>query len=346
MGWTTYTYPDGAVWKINYANVANLLGAYGYMVALSENIAIKTEAKYIGLGLDSEKSTLRANYLDYDHKAVNNRAKAIKKSMYRAFIAMLATTDLRSPEKFLAALRAKTMRLRTEHGNLVQKSNEMNQAYIAKANSNLWWAETARDTSALALTIIASVATGGTAVAAATLATGVTATGKYQDTGSVEEALKAGLGTVIMCGWGQLSNVAKTVGKGQTVALFGLGILVDGGLNVAIESGGNKKFGEAVRTAAYKALSNAAFAGMDLGLTKGIPGYLGEIADNTEDLIRFGAQFSGRMFEKATINSTQKPRRSFYRSPNIPAVTLGSGNHQAIIDYVRSKCIYLLRHAG
>ena len=309
MSWSKYTYPGGAVWKINYRNVANVINAYAYMVALSENAKIEVRSSYPGFSMEGT-GVRQSNVLQHDEIIVKSRAKSIAQEMYRAFVAMLTSVDFRrDPVKFLASMRVKTLRLRSEHGGLVEKSNELNRRFLARAESAVSNAIAARDGSILILTVIASVASGGTAAAAATLATGGSALAKYQDTGNAGEAVKAGTGTLIMLGWGQLANVTKGMEAGQKAIFFTLGATVDLSVNVALNSS-DKELGEAVETAVWATLRNAAFFWLDAGMQKVLAKETGLMAqENSKQILRTIYQGTGRLFEKAILDDLAKKQQ-------------------------------------
>jgi len=341
MGWSEYTYPGGTVWKINYENVVNVIKAYAYMVALSENVRIDVVSSYPGFTME-EIRMRRSNTLHHDKDIVDNRAKDITQKMYQAFLAMLTTADSRDAENFLAGLRTKTMRLRREHGGLVEHSNEMNRRFLAHATQAVDTAKAARDGSILILSVIASVASGGTAVAAATLATGGTAVAKYQDTNDVGEAAKAGVGCLILLGWGQLANFTKGMQVSEKAIFFTLGVSVDFSVNVTMNAS-EKQLGEAAETAAWTTLRNAGFFWLDLGMQKALSREIGIMAQkNSQELLRCLYQGTGRLTEKAILDSlsVKQQGKGLPNHLSHEARELSRFTTTEAFNYVRTNCMY------
>ncbi|MCK7614724.1 hypothetical protein [Roseibium sediminicola] len=344
MGWSEYTYPGGAVWKINYGNVANVIRAYAYMVALSENVRIDVVSSYPGFSMD-EIRMRQSNTLHHDKDIVDNRAKDITQKMYQAFLAMLTTSDHRDAENFLAGLRTKTMRLRREHGGLVEQSNAMNRSFLARATQAVELAKATRDGSILILSVIASVASGGTAVAAATLATGGTAVAKYQDTNDAGEAVKAGAGCLILLGWGQLANFTKGMQATDKAIFFTLGVSVDFSVNVTMNAS-EKQLGEAAETAAWTTLRNAGFFWLDLGTQKLLSREVGLMAQkNSQELLRCLYQGTGRLTEKAILEDlAKKPQGKDRPNPlSHEAREVSRFTSAEAFNYVRTNCMYRAR---
>lgn len=343
MGWSEYQYPGGSVWNINYSNVANVIKAYAYMVALSENVRIEEHDKNSYFSYESYRMC-RSNILMHNEVQVKSRAKTIAQNMYQAFLAMLSTADIRRADSFLAGLRVKTLRLRKEHGGLVDKSNEMNRRFLQQANRAVTNAMATRDTSIILLTVIASVTTGGTAAAAATLSTGGSALAKYQDTGDFGQAAKAGVGTVLMLGWGQFASFAKGMQVSEKAIFFTLGAGVDFSTNVMMNS--DQEFDAAVSSAAWTTLRNAGFFWLDVGMQHALASEIGIMGRQcNKEMLRFLMQGTGRLFEKAILDDMAKepiPRSGSKRLPQEVQQTIQMSSTEAI-NYIRSNCMYRVR---
>lgn len=266
----TFSDAQGVNWSCNESGCANVVMAYAYVKALMECSRMGTES--VGMGFTAAK-------VDFDPREV----KAKKNELYgRCYVEFLQRRQKDGGDGFdyLVALRKETTRFRSHRSNMFRSVESDNQTTIDLAESSLAITRTYRDLGFTTLGILAAVGTGGWFYAAGAAAAVGGGVGKYQDTGKADQAIIAGVGGLVMLGWGAVGKIAQVEGIGKGVVI-GMGIVTDVTFEVAGQSADGKRGGDLAKAAGIKAIMGVFGAALGEGIEKAVGEGIDEVAKKT-----------------------------------------------------------------
>ena len=107
------------------------------------------------------------------------------------------------------------------------------------------------------VSVVIAVQGGVVAVVGATVLAGENSAFKYRESGSVEQAIVAGTGSLLQVGWGLVGGALDKGYKMGKGAIIGLSLITDTGFEVAGKSMEGKKGSELVKAATIKSLAGA-----------------------------------------------------------------------------------------